>query len=96
MNATKQFGTVGRRQFLAGGAAFGAAALLFSPLRGLASATEADAASARQALRQGMRMEHRRLGSLEVSAIGLGCLPMVGYYGGSFAKGHDRPDPAGF
>ena len=28
--------------------------------------------------------EHRRLGNLEVSAIGLGCLPMVGYYGGKY------------
>lgn len=28
----------------------------------------------------------RRLGALEVSAIGLGCLPMVGYYGGSYDK----------
>lgn len=27
-------------------------------------------------------MDHRKLGSLEVSAIGLGCLPFVGYYGG--------------
>ena len=86
MNATRQFGAVGRRQFLAGGAVFGAAALLFSPMRGLASATEAGAASARQEMRRDARMEHRRLGSLEVSAIGLGCLPMVGYYGGSFAK----------
>ncbi len=31
-------------------------------------------------------MEHRRLGNLEVSAIGLGCLPMVGYYGGKYDK----------
>ena len=31
-------------------------------------------------------MEHRKLGSLEVSAIGLGCLPMVGYYGGKYEK----------
>ena len=27
-------------------------------------------------------MEHRKLGPLEVSSIGLGCLPFVGYYGG--------------
>lgn len=27
-------------------------------------------------------MEMRKLGSLEVSGMGLGCLPMVGYYGG--------------
>lgn len=30
--------------------------------------------------------EHRRLGTLDVSAIGLGCLPMVGYYGGKYEK----------
>lgn len=33
-------------------------------------------------------MEHRKLGGLDVSAIGLGCLPMVGYYGGKYDK-HD-------
>ena len=32
------------------------------------------------------KWEHRKLGSLEVSAIGLGCLPMVGYYGGNYEK----------
>ena len=31
-------------------------------------------------------MEHRTLGKLDVSAIGLGCLPMVGYYGGKYDK----------
>lgn len=31
-------------------------------------------------------MEHRNLGGLNVSAIGLGCLPMVGYYGGYYEK----------
>lgn len=31
-------------------------------------------------------MEYRRLGKLGVSAIGLGCLPMVGYYGGQYDK----------
>ena len=31
-------------------------------------------------------MEYRNLGGLEVSAIGLGCLPMVGYYGGRYDK----------
>lgn len=31
-------------------------------------------------------MEYRNLGGLGVSAIGLGCLPMVGYYGGKYDK----------
>lgn len=31
-------------------------------------------------------MEHRGPGSLDVSAIGLGCLPMVGYSGGRYDK----------
>ena len=31
-------------------------------------------------------MENRNLGTLNVSTIGLGCLPMVGYYGGKFEK----------
>lgn len=37
-----------------------------------------------QSVRGGM--EHRNLGGLDVSAIGLGCLPMVGYYGGRYEK----------
>lgn len=31
-------------------------------------------------------IEHRNLGGLNISAIGLGCLPMVGYYGGKFKE----------
>lgn len=31
-------------------------------------------------------MEHRQIGGLDVSSIGLGCLPMVGYYGGKYDK----------
>lgn len=31
-------------------------------------------------------LEKRNLGGLEVSSIGLGCLPMVGYYGGKYDK----------
>ncbi len=30
--------------------------------------------------------ERRRAGRLDVSCIGLGCLPMVGYYGGKYDK----------
>lgn len=32
------------------------------------------------------RMSHRNLGGMNVSAIGLGCLPMVGYYGHRMEK----------
>lgn len=31
-------------------------------------------------------MDHRQIGGLDVSSIGLGCLPMVGYYGGKYDK----------
>ena len=37
-------------------------------------------------LKQSKDMEQRNLGGMEVSAIGLGCLPMVGYYGGKYEK----------
>ena len=37
-------------------------------------------------LKKGKDMEHRNLGGMEVSAIGWGCLPMVGYYGGKYEK----------
>lgn len=32
------------------------------------------------------KMEYRNLGGMDTSAIGLGCLPMVGYYGGKYEK----------
>ena len=37
-------------------------------------------------MKQSKDMEHRNLDGMEVSAIGLGCLPMVGYYGGKYDK----------
>ena len=61
-------------------------------------------------LKQNKDMEHRNLGGMEVSAIGLGCLPMVGYYvrhrsglsadGGLLRRqireeGYDSPYPPG-
>ena len=36
--------------------------------------------------KKGFLGESRRLGGLEVSSIGLGCLPMVGYYGDKYDK----------
>ena len=84
MNAKKDFMLLGRRQFLAGGLAFGAAALLSHSMNDMAYA--ANTTSDAEGLRQDKQMEQRKLGSLEVSAIGLGCLPMVGYYGGKYEK----------
>ena len=55
-------------------------------MNGMAYAADTNAAPDTQGLRQDKQMEHRKLGSLEVSAIGLGCLPMVGYYGGNYEK----------
>ena len=75
-----------RRRFLAGGLAVGAAALLSSSLHGMAHAAALPSPSATKNRQQPHSLPQRRLGSLQVSAIGLGCLPMVGYYGGTYAK----------
>lgn len=45
-----------------------------------------EALSKDKAKKRAMKMERRNLGGMNVSAIGLGCLPMVGYYGGTFEK----------
>lgn len=75
-----------RRRFLAGGLAVGAAALLSSPLCGMGHAATPSAPSTEKSTQLPHSLPQRRLGSLQVSAIGLGCLPMVGYYGGTYAK----------
>lgn len=84
MKTEKNSAFVGRRDFLMGGLALGAAAM-FSGMFGSASHA-AESASAPLGAAASEKLEHRRLGALEVSAIGLGCLPMVGYYGGKFDK----------
>lgn len=68
-----------RREFLK--MTSGAAFLLAGARLGL-SYVNAAAAPAKQK----KQMETRNLGGLEVSAIGLGCMPMVGYYGGKYNK----------
>ncbi|WP_300787323.1 aldo/keto reductase [uncultured Desulfovibrio sp.] len=67
-----------RRRFLAGGLALGAA-LLLSPGTAQALPRADDVA-------QGSSDDSRKLGGLSVSSLGLGCLPMVGYYGGVYDK----------
>ena len=76
-----------RRRFLtfAGAAAVASAASI-----GRAAAAADSAASASRRLSRHAPVRHlaarRYLGKLEVSVIGLGCLPMVGYYGGHYEK----------
>ena len=52
----------------------------------MAHAASLSSPSATKNRQQPRSLPQRRLGSLQVSAIGLGCLPMVGYYGGTYAK----------
>lgn len=85
MNTITRENQLARRRFLAGGLAAGAAALL-SSLHGMAHAAALSSPSATKNRQQPRSLPQRRLGSLQVSAIGLGCLPMVGYYGGTYAK----------
>ena len=85
MNTITRENQLARRRFLAGGLAVGAAALL-SSLHSMAHAAALSSPSATKNRQQPHSLPQRRLGSLQVSAIGLGCLPMVGYYGGTYAK----------
>lgn len=85
MNTITRENQLARRRFLAGGLAAGAAALL-SSLHGMAHAASLSSPFATKNRQQPRSLPQRRLGSLQVSAIGLGCLPMVGYYGGTYAK----------
>lgn len=86
MNTITKENQLARRRFLAGGLAVGAAALLSSPLCGMGHAVTLSAPSTAKSTQLPHSLPQRRLGSLQVSAIGLGCLPMVGYYGGTYAK----------
>lgn len=86
MNTITRENQLARRRFLAGGLAVGAAALLSSPLRRMAHAASLSTPPTTKSTQQPHSLPQRRLGSLQVSAIGLGCLPMVGYYGGTYAK----------
>ena len=86
MNTITRENQLARRRFLAGGLAVGAAALLSSSLHGMAHAATLPSPFATENRQQPRSLPQRRLGSLQVSAIGLGCLPMVGYYGGTYAK----------
>lgn len=75
-----------RRRFMARGLALGAAAMLSATRLSYASDLARSSSAPAAASAQKTAMPRRRLGALEVSAIGLGCLPMVGYYGGVYEK----------
>ncbi len=76
--------TLRRRTFLKAGLGVAAAPLLSRIPAGAQSQQAEQSTGDGAATDKGRltKIDHRRLGSLEVSAIGLGCLPMVGYYGG--------------
>lgn len=69
-----------RRDFLKAASLFGISA--FSTLSGVSKVLDIDKASNRKIGFKENDMERRAIGGMNVSAIGLGCLPMVGYYGG--------------
>lgn len=86
MNTHNNSILIGRRQFLTRCLTVGTAAILSSFIPSKGHAAPGASASGITNLQQNKKMERRKLGSLEVSAIGLGCLPMVGYYGGKYDK----------
>ena len=66
MNAKKDSMTLGRRQFLVGGLALGAAALLPHSMNGMAYAADTNAAPDTQGLRQDKQMELQAMKKLHV------------------------------
>lgn len=75
-----------RREFLQ--ASFGMAAAFAATTTGVGTALAAAEKQGSAGQQYVKPFEHRSLGGLNVSAIGLGCLPMVGYYGTK----HDQND----
>jgi aryl-alcohol dehydrogenase-like predicted oxidoreductase len=81
-NATNRGQAVISRRDLLGGAGAVAAISLVAGIAGCAGTRPAvQAAPGTPASAATSGLARRRLGSLEVSALGLGCLPMVGFYG---------------
>ncbi|MDX0952780.1 aldo/keto reductase [Sinorhizobium medicae] len=71
-----------RRTLLGAGLGLAAASLVSTTSASAQSETSNRSDATPITLQQGKSMGVRKLGSLQVSAIGLGCLDMVGYYGG--------------
>lgn len=73
-----------RRDFLKAASVFGLSA--FGTLSGMSRVLDVDKAGNSKVGMKEHDMENRVIGGLNVSAVGLGCLPMVGYYGGKYDK----------
>lgn len=73
-----------RRDFLKAASVFGLSA--FGTLSGMSRVLDIDKANNSKVGMKEHDMENRVIGGLNVSAVGLGCLPMVGYYGGKYDK----------
>lgn len=84
-NNTPEVASPLRRQLLISGSILAAISLIAGihpKVHAQATSTTTDS----NANSQISSIPKRKLGSLEVSAIGLGCLPMVGYYGGKYDR----------
>jgi len=77
-----------RRDFIksASGVVLSAAMALTGTSKVMAATEAIATADERKKRRKALGMERRNLGGMNAAAIGLGCLPMVGYYGGRFEK----------
>lgn len=73
-----------RRDFLKAASVFGLSA--FGTLSGMSRVLDVDKADNSKVGMKEHDRENRVIGGLNVSAVGLGCLPMVGYYGGKYDK----------
>ncbi|MQV53514.1 aldo/keto reductase [Sinorhizobium medicae] len=80
--STRDATMTNRRTLLGAGLGLAAASLVSTTSASAQSETSNRSDATPITLQQGKSMGVRKLGSLEVSAIGLGCLDMVGYYGG--------------
>lgn len=81
--STENLHSLSRRKFIGTGLMTGMAIVSMSTInRAFAQASPSLNSVGQQDIHSERRLPRRKLGSLEVSSIGMGCLPMVGYYGG--------------
>lgn len=80
-DSTPFLGVTSRRTVLGAGVGLAAASLMNTGGAFAQSAASGGQSQDAAIPRRENSMDSRKLGNLEVSAIGLGCLPLVGYYG---------------